>query len=100
MSWRLRLYRTSFLWGLPVVIAFHWATSRSEVAVLRGSGLALMILYLLLFTLLAHAPCPRCGAPFFGDWLSAVWGPWRIFRRRPTCGACGASLRGQPRRHA
>ena len=91
MSVHLRLYRLVFLWGAPVAIAFHWGTSRSEVALLRGTGLGVVILYLLLFTLLAHAPCARCGAPFFGDWLSQVWGPWRIFRRRPACGACGAS---------
>ena len=53
-------------------------------------------LRLLLFTMLAYAPCPRCGAPLFGDWLSQVWGPWRIFRRRPTCSACGVSLREGP----
>jgi hypothetical protein len=85
----MRWLRWLFIWGAPVAIAFHVAVSRAEHGVVRGAGLGIVIVYLLLYTYLAHVKCPHCGEPYFGSWRGSLYLPWTLFRRRPACGSCG-----------
>ncbi len=90
---RLALARLAFLWGGPLAIALHVVVSRSGSTGMRAAGMFLAVAYLLVFTWLGHALCPRCGGAFFGSFAGEVWGPWRSFRRAPRCAACNTGLR-------
>ena len=90
----LRTSRFLFLVGLPLAIGLHVATSRSGLPLLRGAGLGIIVVWLLYFLYLALAPCPQCGAAFFGRWLRNWQAPVGVFTRRPRCEGCGHSLAG------
>jgi len=88
----MRWLRWLFVWGAPVAIVFHVAVSRAESGIVRGAGLGIIIVYLLLYTYLAHAKCPHCAEPYYGSWRGSFYLPWTVFRRRPPCCSCGARV--------
>ncbi len=87
---RLRFARLFFLIGFPFAIGFHVLMSRSTDPLVRGTGLFLAFAWLLYFTYLAYARCPRCAGAFYGRFAGQVFGPWAAFSARPTCAQCGA----------
>lgn len=92
---RLRVTRAVFVLGLPFVVVLHVAISREEVAWLRGAGLLVIVVWLLLHLWLAYARCPSCRRSFFGSFAGQVWGAHRAFRLRPACASCEAALHGR-----
>jgi hypothetical protein len=92
---RLRWVRALFVFGLPLAIGLHMGVSRSEEPLLRAGGMAVIMVWLLLYTYLAHAACARCGDPFFGAFVGSIFCPTRLLTRRAHCRACDAELRSR-----